>query len=108
MARGLYKVFRTREEYYRDTKWYQAFARQQMMDAICLALHEEFEFGESRFKRFMEAYNKAWSEIVVLCNEDVKDDKEMVYSKNTIDKALRQAVGEANFVPWEQRYNIPY
>ena len=34
---------------------------------------------------------------------DAKDDKEMVYTKDTIDALLKDALGE-NFTPWEQRY----
>lgn len=108
MPKGFYKMFRTKEEYFRDVRWYQNYARQQMLDAVCLALHEEFEFGESRFQRFMDAYDRAWCGIVELCNADVKVDMDMQYSKDKIDRALKQAVGEKNFVPWEKRYTIPY
>jgi hypothetical protein len=52
------------------------------------------------------AFETVWAEMCEMANEDVRNDKEIAYSKAKIDEALLQAVGKENFVKWEDRYKL--
>lgn len=106
MSKGIYMMFRNKAEKHKYDQCVSVVAKQQMFDAIILALNREFGFGPERFKRFVDAYKDSWNTICDLFNEDFSDDKEMTYSKTKLDEALRQAVGDELFKPWEERYRL--
>lgn len=81
-------------------------AMQIGMDAAIIAADEVFGFSEDIDKQRIVAFcvemRTAVDEISRLLNED--DDRELIYSTATVDKRLRQIVGEEHFAPWEERY----
>ena len=40
-----------------------------------------------------------------LIHEDAKNDVDIEYARDTIDRGLKEIVGEDNFEPWEKRYD---
>ena len=59
------------------------------------------EQAEREFKRVTNAYVNEIAELIV---EDSKDDKELAYSKEVLDRRIREIVGEENFLPYDERY----
>ncbi len=94
----------------RDAAIYAEYQRQlditlQMgMDAAMMAANKVLKLGKGRAEEFGAEYNEALQEIAVLINADSKDDKEIVYAKEQIDRRLKAIVGEEHFDPWDKRY----
>lgn len=76
--------------------------RTYTLDLVTIALGR-MGFRESRFKRFDEELTKAAKDYADLITSDVREDKDMVYSKATLDRELQQYTGSM-FVPYERRY----
>ena len=74
------------------------------MDAACMAANEVFQMGPTRARAFCEAMSKYTAEIGNMFLEDAKDDVTLEYSKVTLDRRIKEIVGEENFDPWEVRY----
>lgn len=81
-------------------------AFQMGLDAATMAANKVLKMGKGRAAEFCEEYLKAIQEIAKLTIEDSKDDKELVYSRESIDRDIRSIVGEENFDPWEVRYSM--
>lgn len=79
------------------------FVLQYSQDAAMIAAAEVFGMGETRAKRYGEAFCRAVEEISRLIYEDGKDDKDCEYARAKIDEKLKQICGK-NFEPWEKRY----
>ena len=77
------------------------FARQLMVDMACIALNTEFGFGADRLQRFYDRLMDTYVSYADLWNADTKD---TVYSREKLDRKLKQILGESNFTPWEIRY----
>lgn len=73
-------------------------------DAAMMAANDVFQMGPSRAKLFFDKMNEYEDEIARLFLEDAKADETLEYSKATLDKRIREIVGEENFSPWEVRY----
>ena len=80
-----------------------AYTQQEILDAVSLALHEGFGFGEERLKKFKEAFDSKYAEIRDLEKDD--DDKEGTYSLYVTEKALAEAWGKY-YEPRERRYDF--
>lgn len=92
---------RVKAAYARDN-YINGMAVQQMMaDAAVIALNREFGFGADRCERFMNALNKAASDMAEIIIDDTDD---VIYSREKIDELLKSIVGEDKFSPWEERY----
>lgn len=81
----------------------KGFTIQQCLDLAQITLHTEFGFGPERCKAFQRAFLSVLSEIVQLFLEDDRDDPELVYAKEKLDRALRAACGEET-APFDERY----
>ena len=79
------------------------FAVQQSKDMMLIAAREVFGIGPDRAKKLSDAFDAVWKEYDALCVDDAKDDKEIWYTKEKIDRILRDICGE-HFVPWDERY----
>jgi len=77
---------------------------QMSLDAAFFATSEVFRMGPGRVKAFFDAYTKNFREMNRLLNEDGKDDEDLVYSTEVIDRRLKEIVGPELFVPWDVRY----
>lgn len=82
----------------------KGFTMQQCLDIAQIALHEEFGFGPTYQKRFAKAFKNAFVDRAELCKLDGKDDQEIVYTKEVIDRELRAACGEIR--PFDERYAL--
>lgn len=76
--------------------------RVYMMDMVTVTLGR-LGWGEKRFRRFDEMMSQVTKDYADLITKDVKEDKDMVYAKATLDRELQQYVGGL-FVPYEERY----
>lgn len=73
-----------------------------MMDMVTCALGR-LGWGEQRLRKFDEMLTEVSKDYADLITSDVREDKEMVYSKATLDRELAQYTGSM-FVPYERRY----
>lgn len=87
----------------RDIWMSKGFTIQQCLDIAQIALHEEFGFGPTYQSRFGNAFRKAFVEYAELCLDDGKDDADIVYTKEVLDRALRAACGD-DILPFDDRY----
>lgn len=79
-------------------------ARTYMLDMVTIALGR-MGFREARFKKFDEVLAVACEDYGKLILDDVKDDKELWYSKDKLGAELKRYVGSM-FVPYDERYKI--
>lgn len=76
--------------------------RVYMMDMVTVALGR-LGWGEQRLRKFDEMLTEVSKDYADMITSDVREDKEMVYSKATLDRELAQYTGSM-FVPYERRY----
>ena len=76
------------------------------MDAAVIAAHEVLGMGPGRALAFCTKYMKTINELASLVVEDAKDDTEIVYAQESIDRDIKRIVGEENFDPWAVRYSM--
>lgn len=76
---------------------------QQALDIAQIALNREFGFGPDRNARFSNVYMDTFLEYADLCIEDGEADEQIVYTKEKVDRALRQACGP-DIKPFDERY----
>lgn len=79
-------------------------ARTYMLDMVTIALGR-MGFRESRFRKFDAALSAACEDYGKLILDDVKDDKDLWYSKSKLDEELKSYVG-GMFVPYDERYKV--
>lgn len=60
-------------------------------------------FRESKFAEFERVFSEVYQEYMESFADDLKDDKEMVYSRAVLDRELKQYTGKL-FAPAEERY----
>ena len=84
--------------------WYaKGFTMQQCLDIAMIALNTEFGFGPVYQARFGRAFRDAFVEYAELCLDDGKDDADIVYTKEVLDRQLRKACGD-DILPFDERY----
>lgn len=102
MSRGLYKVFRTKQELERHNENVRHFARVWQLDQVTLALGR-MGFRETKFREFDRVLAEVEKEYIEFHAQDYKDDKEMVYSREILERELRQYTGKM-YAPEQERY----
>lgn len=102
MAKGLYRIFRTKEEYQRHTEDIRHFTRVWMLDHVTIALGR-MGFREAKFRELDKVLDEVTKEYMADYAEDLKSDKNMEYSRACLDRELKQYTGKL-FVPEEERY----
>lgn len=117
--KGFYKMFRTKEEFENcvyavaeqlliGKHIQEEFKAQMCCDAWTIALHQEHGFGPGEFRKLQPEINDIVHEICTMTVDDAKGDPNFIYTKAKIDDAIREAVGEEDFQPWEKRYSQLY
>lgn len=101
-TKGIYKLFRTKAELSRHDDAIRDFERAFTLDLVTLALGR-MGFRESRLKTFEETLNEVYADYMRAFRDDLKDDREMVYSRAVLDRELRQYTGSL-FTEFELRY----
>ena len=67
------------------------------------ALHRAFGFGPKRQAQFRKALAEVSHEYADMCLADAAEDRTISYTREKLDRALRQACGEIQ--PFEERYD---
>ena len=78
------------------------YTRQQMLDFVTIALGR-MGYGEKRLKDFEQTLSAVYIEFAKAFTDDLKHDKECVYTKECPYRELQQYCGN-NFEPYEKRY----
>lgn len=103
MGRNGYLDRQRQRDFYikRETQYLN---ERQCLDAMIVALHE-MGFGKDRINKTLDAYVKYRREIADMFMNDRYDnkDKDMNYSKEKLDRAMRQFMGD-DFPDFETRY----
>ena len=81
----------------------RAFAAQQTKDLTALALNRAFGFRPKRQAQFREALHQVSLEYADMCLADAAEDRTISYTREKLDRALRQVCGEIQ--PYEERYD---
>ena len=79
------------------------FTIQQCADMMLIAANAEFGFGADRLNRLEEVFFSVFTEYADMAIEDGKDDPDIVYTRDKLDRKLKQIMGP-HFRPWEERY----
>lgn len=79
-------------------------ALQQSADAALMAADDVFDVNEYSAEKFHLAHIEYVNKIAHMAVVEDKDDKQMEWTKATVDRRLMQIVGAENFVPWDERY----
>lgn len=72
-------------------------------DAALMAADDVFDVNEYSAERFHERHVYYVNKMSHMAVVEDRDDPNMEWTKDTIDRRLRQIVGEKNFVPWDER-----
>lgn len=86
-----------------DNYCLKGITMQQCLDIAHIALHQEFGFGPVYQQRFEKTFRQAFVDYAELCVTGRKDDLEIVYTKECVDRSLRAACGD-DILPFDERY----
>lgn len=76
---------------------------QQSHDAAIMAIDDVFDVNEYSAMKFHEQHIYYVNKMAHMAVVEDKDDPNMEWTKDTIDKRLLQIVGKDNFVPFDER-----
>ena len=89
---------------YQEVERMKGFTLQQSLDMAIITLHKEFGFGPDRCAKFEQAFRSTFLDYAQRCVDDSRDDQEIVYTQECLDRDLRAACGE-DIMPFEERYS---
>lgn len=76
---------------------------QQGNDAAIMAIDDVFDVNEYTAKKFHDQHIYYVNKISHMAVVEDKEDPNMEWTKDTVDRKLLQIVGPDNFVPWDER-----
>jgi hypothetical protein len=79
-------------------------ALQHSSDAALMAIDDVFDVNVTSAKKFHKAHMEYVDKIAHMIVVDDKDDPEIEWTKDQVDRRLMQIVGEENFRDWDERY----
>lgn len=88
-----------------EASFHRRFAIQFCMDGVAIGLNEHLGLEGQELLDCMKVIGSEIMKIAGLTVEDSKDDKEIVYTKDQVDKRLKQILPSEAFKPWEERMN---
>lgn len=100
--KGIYRIFRTREEMERHDNEIRHHSRVFMADHMSIALGR-MGFREAKFRELDKVLDEVMREYMADYAADLKDDKEMVYSRAAFERELKMYTGGV-YAPPEERY----
>lgn len=100
--KGIYRIFRTKAELQAHEQEIRHHTRVWMMDHVTVALGR-MGFRESKFRELDKVLDEVIVEYTKEYSTDLKDDKEMVYSRSLLDRELKQYTGKF-YASEEERY----
>lgn len=89
-----------------EIRWHRAFAMQWAWDAAIIAAHTVFHRKGEKMVEFAKELERQTYEIAQMTLDDSVHDKEIWYAKGKVDAKLKEILGEENFAPWDERYDI--
>ena len=101
--KGLNYVQRQQLNREREASFHRRFAIQFCMDGVAIGLNEHLGLEGQELVDCMNTIGHWVMEIARLTVDDAKDDKEIVYTKDQVDKRLQSILPPENFAPWEVR-----
>lgn len=87
-----------------DIEHMKGFTHQQSLDMALITLNQHFGFGPDRCAKFEAAFRETFLDYAQMCVDDSKDDEQIVYTQEKVDRALRVACGE-DILSFEERYS---
>lgn len=93
------KLLQAHEDFQRMLK----MGLQQGNDAAIMAIDDVFDVNEYTAQKFHERHIYYVNQMAHMAVVEDRDDPNMEWTKDTIDRRLRQIVGKDNFVPWDER-----
>lgn len=93
-------------EIHLDYQKMSKIGRQMSEDAAIFAIDDVFDVNEYSANRFRGQHRYYLGEIARMAVEEDKDDPDMEWTKDTVDRKLLQIVGKKNFVPWDERMEV--
>ena len=104
MARGKNQMLaKIQARHEMELAFQRRFTIQQCADMLLIAANDEFGFGADRLNRLEEVFFSVFTEYADMAIEDGKDDPDIVYTRDKLDRKLQQIMGP-HFRPWEERY----
>lgn len=77
---------------------------QHSSDAALMAIDDVFDVNVTSAKKFHQVHMEYVDKIAHMIVVDDKDDPEIEWTKDQVDRRLMQIVGEENFQDWDERY----
>jgi hypothetical protein len=90
-------------ELHLDYQQMSKIGRQMSEDAAIFAIDDVFDVNEYSANKFRDQHRYYLGEIARMAIDEDKDDPDMEWTKDTVDRKLLQIVGKDNFVPWDDR-----
>ena len=79
---------------------------QQGDDAAIMAIDDVFDVNEYSAAKFHERHIFYVNKMSHMAVVEDREDPNMEWTKDTIDRRLLQIVGKKNFVPWDERMEV--
>ena len=79
-------------------------ALQQSADAALMSADDTFDVNAYSAEKFHTGHIEYMNKISHMAIVEDKDDDDMEWTKDTVDRRLLQIVGKDNFEPWDERY----
>ena len=76
---------------------------QQGNDAAIMAIDDVFDVNEYSAAKFQERHIYYVNKMSHMAVVEDREDPNMEWTKDTIDRRLLQIVGKDNFIPWDER-----
>ena len=90
-------------ELHLDYQQMSKIGRQMSEDAAIFAIDDVFDVNEYSANKFLDRHRYYLGEIARMAVDEDKDDPDMEWTKDTVDRKRLQIVGKDNFVPWDDR-----
>ena len=86
-----------------EASFHRRFAIQFCMDGVAIGLNEHLGLSGQDLVDCMAVIGEHIMKIAHLTVDDAKDDKEIVYTKDQVDKRLQEILPPEAFLPWHER-----
>ena len=86
-----------------EASFHRRFAIQFCMDGAAIALSEHLGLKDRELMDCLSEIADWIMKIAELTIEDSADDKEIVYTKDQVDKRLQEILPPECFLPWDER-----
>lgn len=101
--KGLTYVERQQIRRAQEASFHRRFAIQFCMDGAAAGINEHLGLQGQELADCMQTIGKWIMRIAELTVEDAADDKEIVYTKDQVDKKLKEILPPEYFKPWDER-----